>query len=209
MIVMMSAICAEMLREMKQVPGESKLGRAIMLVVIAASMIGGIMLINGSPIGNATGISLLVEASGGVASISFTDWAKIGVPAFLIVAVPMGLVYVVCCGVKNNEYKDLPSKDYYDSKLKELGTIGGSEIRWIIIVIGMVGCMIAGMNMAAASVLWAIIAMFPLVGVVPSNEVFRNALVHHHRLCLHSHHGNLLLRARHRFHGGAGLRRHV
>lgn len=173
MIIMMSSICAEMLREMKQVPGESKLGRAIMLVVIAASMIGGIMLINGSPIGNATGISLLVEASGGVAAISFADWAKIGVPAFLIVTIPMGLVYVVCCGVKNNEYSDLPSKDYYEEKLKELGPIGGSEIRWIIIVVGMVGCMIAGMNMAVAAVLWAIIAMFPLVGVVPSNEVFR------------------------------------
>lgn len=173
MIIMMSTICAEMLREMKQTPGESKLGRAIMLVVIAASMIGGIILINGSPIGNATGISLLVEASGGVASISFADWAKIGVPAFLIVALPMGLVYVLCCNVRNEDYTGLPSKEYYDQKLKELGPVGGSEIRWIIIVVCMVGSMIAGMNMALASVLWAIVAMFPLVGVVPSNEVFK------------------------------------
>lgn len=173
MIIMMSSICAEMLREMKQEPGQSKLGQAIMLVVIAASMVGGCMLINGSPIGNATGISLLVEASGGVANISYTDWAKIGVPAFIILAIPMGLIYVWCCKVKNADYTDLPSKEYYDLKLKELGPVGGSEVRWVIIVVGMVGSMIAGMNMAVASVLWAIIAMFPIVGVVPSNDVFK------------------------------------
>ena len=173
MIIMMSAICAEILSEMKQTPGESRLGRAIMLVVIAASMVGGEILINGSPIGNGTGISLLNQASGGVAEISFATWAKIGVPAFLILAIPMGLIYVTYFKVKDKDYTDLPSKDYYESKLQELGPVGGSEIRWILIVVGMVWSMIAGMNMALASVLWAIIAMFPLVGVVPSNEVFK------------------------------------
>ncbi len=173
MIIMMSAVCGEMLKEMKQEPGKSPLGKAIMLVVLAASMIGGSMLINGSPIGNATGISLVVNAAGGIGDISFADWAKVGVPSFLICAIPMGWVYVKFCGVKNEDYTDLPSKEYYQDKLKTLGPIGGSEIRWIIIVVGMVWCMCAGMNLAAAAVLWAIIAMFPIVGVVPSKEVFK------------------------------------
>lgn len=173
MIIMMSAICAEILTEMHQTPGESRLGRAIMLVVIAASMVGGEILICGSPIGNSTGISLLNEASGGITEISFATWAKIGVPAFLILMFPMGLIYVKYFKVKDKDYTDLPSKEYYDAKLRELGPVGGSEIRWILIVVGMVASMIAGMNMALASVLWAIVAMFPLVGVVPSNAVFK------------------------------------
>lgn len=172
-IIMMSSICAGMLVEMKQVPGQSKLGKAIMILTVAASMIGGGVLITGSPIGNGTGISMLNEASGGLVDVSFVEWAKIGVPAFIILAVPMGLVYAKWFGVKNKDYTDLPSTSYYQEKLDELGHITGSEIRWILTVVGMVWSMSAGMNMSLASLLWAVVAMAPVVGTVPSKAVLK------------------------------------
>lgn len=172
-IVMMSSICAAMLVEMKQVPGSSKLGKAIMIIVSAASMVGGVALVNGTPIGNGTGLSLLSEATGGIAVVSYLDWAKIGVPALLLVMFPMGWIYVKAYGVKNEDYTEMPAKSTYEEKLKELGPLSGSEIRWIVIVIGMVGCMIAGMNMSVAALLWAVVAMCPLIGTVPSHQVLK------------------------------------
>jgi di/tricarboxylate transporter len=112
-IIMMSSICAGMLVQMKQVPGSSKLGKAIMILVAACSMIGGGILITGSPIGNGTGISMLNTATGGLADISFGDWAKIGLPAFIILAIPVGLIYTKWFGVKNKDYTEIPPASYY------------------------------------------------------------------------------------------------
>ena len=122
-IVMMSAICATMLDEMGQVPGKSKLGKAIMIIVAAASMIGGAMLVNGCPVANLLGMSLLKDASGGLADISYLDWAKIGVPATLLCIFPMGWIYNKYFGVKNSDYAELPDTELYAKRLKELGPI--------------------------------------------------------------------------------------
>lgn len=172
-IVMMSSICAVMLAEMKQVPGKSKLGKAIMIIVSAASMIGGVALVNGTPIGNGTGMSLLSEATGGISNISYLDWAKVGIPALLLVLFPMGWIYNKAYGVKNSDYADLPETETYAKLLKELGPITGSEIRWILTVIGMVLSMCLGMNTSVAALLWAVVAMSPLVGTVPSKTVLK------------------------------------
>ncbi len=171
-IVMMSSITAAMLAEMGQIPGKSKLGRAIMICVSAASMIGGCALINGTPIGNGLGISLLTQATGAQA-ITYAQWAAVGVPAVLIIMIPMGIIYNKFYGVKNKDFdvESLPDTEVYAQKLKDLGKITGSEIRWILTVVGMVACMIGGMNMSVAALLWAVVAMAPLVGTVPSNKV--------------------------------------
>lgn len=172
-IVMMSSICAVMLAEMKQVPGESKLGKAIMIIVSAASMVGGVALVNGTPIGNGTGMSLLAEATGGISDISYLDWAKVGIPALLLTLFPMGWIYNKYFGIKNSDYKDLPDPANYARLLEELGPITGSEIRWLITVVGMVLSMCFGMNTSVAALLWAVVAMCPVIGTVPSKQVLK------------------------------------
>lgn len=168
-IIMMSGIAHNILLAGNEVPGKSKLGRTLMLVVSAASMVGGVALISGSPVGNTMCISLLETATGGAYTVSYSEWAKLAVPCFLVALVPMCLFYVRCSGLKNSDCKAMP-EGYYKKLLKDLGPVGGSEIRWLIITVGMVACLCLGMNMTVIPMLFAVIAVSPVFGCMPIKE---------------------------------------
>lgn len=162
-IIMMSGIAHNILISRNEIPGESKLGRTLMLLVSAASLIGGIALISGSPIGNAMCISFLETATNNAYTISYVQWAKLAVPCFLVIVVPMCLIYIRCIGLKNIDDKIMP-EGYYKEQLANLGPIGGSEIRWVIYTIGMVFCLCSGMDMTVTTMCFALLTVMPLVG---------------------------------------------
>lgn len=168
-LIMMSGIAATLLDAMGEKPGQSKIGKAMMLVVTCMSLVGGSILICGSPSGNMRAISFMESASNGEFSITFGQWAAFGVPSFILFGIPAALIYVKCAGLKNSDVDPLP-RSYYDEKLKTLGPIGGSEIRWIIIVTAMITTMISGMGAGQAALMFALIAMLPGVGVVPAKK---------------------------------------
>lgn len=173
-LIMMSGIANSILLTMNETPGKSKLGKAMMTVIPMASMVGGIALISSAPAGNAYGINLMETASNGLASISYAQWAIMGVPCFLVISVPMSLIYVWCIRLKNTSSETAPSKEYYDSLLAELGPMGGSEIRWLITVILMIVILIAGGNGTAIPLFFATITIMPVIGTVPVNKVFNH-----------------------------------
>ncbi len=171
-IIMMSSICAELLSAMGQKPGESRLGKTLMLVIPMTAIVGGIVLINGSPTGNTMAITLVSNATDGMYTVSYSQWAIFGVSCFVVSIVPMCLVYIGCCGLKNGDI-DIPPTDYYRKLIRELGPMVGSEIRWIVIVAGMVACMLAGVNTGLAALGFACISMLPGVGVVPAVKAIK------------------------------------
>lgn len=172
-IILMSSIADGLLRAMGEKPGESRFGRAMMTLVIMASLMGGMALINGSPIGNLQGIAFMNAASGELdLTISYTDWAKISIPVFIITVVPCMLIYVKFSGVRKSELS-LPGKEYYRRYLNELGRISGSEVRWILLTLGMILAMLLGMNTALASLLFAALCMLPGIGVSDCREVIK------------------------------------
>lgn len=171
-ILMFSGICAGMLKTMGEEPGKSKFGKTLMLVITMAGCAGGMALISGSPTGNINAINFMTEASGGLYTVTYAQWAVMGVTSMAICIVPFCLIYVKVCRLKNGDLQPLP-KEYYEELLQELGPIGGSEIRWILIVICMVACMLSGMNTALAALLFAGISMLPVIGTVPAEEAFK------------------------------------
>lgn len=172
-IILVSGICNELLLTMGEKPGESKLGKTLMLTIIMASMVGGMGLVNGAPTGNLQGIALMNTASGKLnLTITYVDWAKISVPTLLITIVPCLLIYVFVFGVKN-KYFEVPPPSYYKEYLDNMGKMGGSEYRWIIITTGMVTAMLAGMNTAQAALLFAALCMLPGIGVFNSKDVLK------------------------------------
>lgn len=170
-IIMMSSITAELLHAAGEKPGESRLGRGIMLLVVAAAMIGGMGLMSGSVLGNTMCVTYLQEATGGKYSVSYVEWAKISIPCFLTILFPMCFIYVKVFKIRRDELKNV-TQDYYDEKIKELGAMDGSEIRWIVIVTGMVGSIFAGMNASMAALLFAALAVSPGIGVLNPKEVW-------------------------------------
>ena len=170
-LILMSSIAAALLGAMGEKPGESKIGRAMMVMIPTFSMIGGMSLISGAPTGNLMGIEYIRNASGIDAGVSYLNWAIVGFPAVLCIYPVACLIYVMYFKLKNRDINILP-KDYYKQQLDEIGPIGGSEIRWIIIVLGMIITMVAGVSMPISALLFATIAMLPAIGCVPAKQVF-------------------------------------
>jgi len=168
-MIMMSGIAATLLNAMDEKPGESRIGKAMMLLITCMAMVGGSVLISGSPSGNLRAVSFLETSTGGAYSITFGQWAAFGIPSFAIVFIPICLVYIKYTGLKDSDVKILP-KSYYEEKLNSLGKIGGSEYRWIIITISMIITLIKGMKIGQAALLFALIAMLPGIGVVKPKQ---------------------------------------
>ncbi len=169
-IILMSSIVHSMLMAMGEKPGESKMGKVLMLVVTMAVMVGGAGLMCGSPIGIASCLSYMSEAVGYDASPSFIQWACVCFPTLLICIVPMTYVYIKWFKVKNEDFNVLPAS-YYDERLKELGPMGSAEWRWLLILFGMILSLLLGMKTAYAAILFAALTLFPGVGVANAKKV--------------------------------------
>ena len=192
-IILYSSIINSLLLAMDQKPGESHFGKAIMCVIPMCACVGGMALFCGSPTGNAAALSFMTNAIGDeTLGATFTQLASISVPTFIVGIVPCLLIYVAYFRVNNESCKCLP-EEHYVMLLKELGPIGGSEIRWILYVVAMVTAMLLGMPSAYAAMFFAALSMFPVIGVAPAGNIIKklpwNALI---AICILPLLGNLI-----------------
>ncbi|MGI5858720.1 MAG: SLC13 family permease [Tepidanaerobacteraceae bacterium] len=172
--IVMSSISIAIMSEMGEIKGESGLGKAIMLSIPIYSMIGGIMLITGSPSTNMMGISMLESSTNGQYTVTYAQWAIIGIISGILVLLPTWFIYKGCFKVKNKLDNDI-SIESFKEKLKELGPLRGAELRWIIIVIIMVGTMVTGVfNMPTAALLCGLLTIMPIVGVVNPEDALKS-----------------------------------
>ena len=120
-IILYSSIINSLLLAMDQKPGESHFGKAIMCVIPMCACVGGMALFCGSPTGNAAALSFMTNAIGDeTLGATFTQWASISVPTFIVGIVPCLLIYVAYFRVNNESCKCLP-EEHYVMLLKELG----------------------------------------------------------------------------------------
>ncbi|MCD8098881.1 MAG: hypothetical protein LUE31_12875, partial [Lachnospiraceae bacterium] len=153
---------------MGEKPGESKFGRVLMAVLPFALLTSGTSLVGGSASGNVSSINYMLNNAG--LELTYVHWAKLAYPAFIICIIPGILLFTRFFKFKAEDVHILPA-DYYQERLDELGPIGGSEVRWIIIIIGMIACMLGGMKTAYAALLWAMISVLPGIGVADAKKV--------------------------------------
>ncbi len=171
-LIMMSSIAAALLEAMGEKPGKSNLGRTIMVLIPVFSYLGGMALISGSPNGNNMALTYLANATSAEYVPSYREWAMMAFPSFLVISIPTCLIYMKCCRLKKTDITILP-KSYYKGKLAELGRITSAEIRWIVLVIAMVGCMMYGFNMALVAIVCGVLAILPCVGIMTAETAFK------------------------------------
>ena len=172
-IILLSAIVNTMLLTMGEKPGESRFGKAAMLLVLMGAEYGGMALINGSPGSNNLCIGTMIAAAPEYElGISYGEWARIGFPLFVITIVPMCLIYIWYFKIRNKNFQMLP-KSYYKEQMVQLGHISGAELRWIIITLAMIVAMLLGMNNNLAAMLFAGISLLPLIGVSPFKDCMK------------------------------------
>ena len=172
-LVLVSNIANKILSEMGEKPGESRFGATIMLSVVAGSSVGGIGLINGSPGVNVYGLASIQAATG--YTLSAAQWAMMGFPCVALL-VPIGALIYGKCGSYDGTGLTSVTKGYYDEKLKELGTMGGSEWRWIILSLSMVVLMLLGFPTTPLMLIYIVFTCAPVIGVVKVEEAFGKAV---------------------------------
>ena len=173
-IIMMSSIVHGLLITMGEKPGESKIGRVMMVLIVTASYVGGMALINGCSASALLGIGLLESATDGAYTITYRQFSSVGVPGVLISVFPALWIYVKGMGLKKSDFKNNLPREYYDNLYKELGPVQGSEIRWVILTAVMVVWLFMGGHSTAVPLTCAIISLLPVIGCVPVKEMFKH-----------------------------------
>ena len=165
-------IAMGVLTELKEKPGESPLGAALMIIITLGSSIGGAALICGSGF-NPQGIAILETLSNGEFSVSFAQWAAIGVP-MAIVATPLS-AWLVCkiLKVNNKGAKELPP-EYVNAQLRELGPMAPSEWRFLItlvlLIAGFLTTGYTGLSTPVVCILGCVAVCLPGWGVVNAKQ---------------------------------------
>lgn len=108
-------------------PGSSNFGRAMMIGIPLASLIGGAATPAGSSI-NVLGLSLLKSTAG--IDISFLQWSAVGIPLVLIA---MPLLCLIVTKVFPPELDRLVGLEDIEKEYKALGAISTKEIKFIAI----------------------------------------------------------------------------
>ena len=172
--IVMASISMAIMGEMGEEKGQSGLGKAIMLSIPMFSMIGGLTLISGSPSTNMMGISMLESSTQGAHTVTYAQWAMVGIPCGLLLLIPTWLIYKNAFGVRNRADKEIDIA-VFKEKLRELGPLRGAELRWVLIVAFMVITMVTGVfNMPIAALLCGTLVVLPVIGCVRPDDAFKS-----------------------------------
>lgn len=126
-VAMMLPIVVGLLQSVDAKPGESNLGRGLMMAIMFGSTLGGICTPSGVA-SNVITMSFLTKAKIGV---SFLDWVAIATPIFLVV----GLIsWWLILKIFPPEVKELPyGKDVIRKELRSMGSWSVEEITTLVV----------------------------------------------------------------------------
>ncbi len=172
-VIMMGAIAYEILMEMDELPGKSQFGRCLMICLGVYACIGGMMLLNGSPSTNVFATAALLSAAN--IDVSYAQWAIIAFPIGVVVWIPVWFIYVKWFKVDKSMAGKSLDIQFFKTKLKDLGPMTAPEIRWIIYVVGMIGCLlfVPSIPSPVVALLFGALTVFPVIGVVNKDECFK------------------------------------
>lgn len=158
---MMLPVALILLRENGCKPGVSSFGRALMLGLPIAALIGGV----GTPAGSAMNMLTitLLQSTAGI-QISFLEWSAVGVPMVLAIT---PLAWWIVIKVFPPEIDNLVGLDRVEREYRELGPLNGREILFLVFLLANILIWVTdrlhGIPLPVAAVLGA--SLFALPGL--------------------------------------------
>jgi len=169
------AICPivlSILKELNEKQGESNLGKAMFLGLIWSAGAGGLALLSGSAL-NSAGVATIEAATNGAETITYIQWATIGIPIALIMVIS-GWLFLSKWFKVNKTSKSLP-KEVVNERLKELGIMKGDEIRYLLLLILMILTFIFGekyqLTPPVIAIIFMALILMPKIGFIKWEEV--------------------------------------
>ena len=175
--LILAAIGTTVLSEMGEVPGQSRLGKAVMLGISTGTLVGGVAFISSSG-SNATIISILESATNGECSISYAQWAAIGVPFAIIMTVVLIVLINAIFGISKKTVSSSLNIDSIREKKEKLGKMSKSETRYLLSLLIMMVLFLTssytGLNVPIVSMITLLLVTLPGWGTVNIREAIRN-----------------------------------
>lgn len=167
------ALCLPILTKIKAQPGASNLGKAMMMGIPIAALIGGVATPAGSSI-NILGINLLQSTAG--IDVTFLQWMAIGVPMVLIL---IPLAWWTLIKFYPPEIESIGETSEFKTELESLGKLNNKEIKVIIIlcilfVLWVLSTWIKQLNVAIVSICGAISMFLPGINLLTWKDVEKN-----------------------------------
>ncbi len=163
-VLMMLPIALMLLQATGCEPGKSNYGRAVMVGLPVAALIGGM----GTPAGSSTNVLALtvLENTAGI-QVSFLQWTLLGFP---IVVLLTPIVYKIITMVYRPEIKTLKGMENAKEQLESLGELKKQEKKFIIImsllILAWVTESIHGLPIAVTTTLGALVFFLPGIDVL-------------------------------------------
>jgi sodium-dependent dicarboxylate transporter 2/3/5 len=137
-VAMMLPITVGLLRSANVKPGESNLGRAMMMSIMLGSTLGGIATPSGV---TANIITMSFLKKSGI-HVSFLDWVVIGTPISLAIT---GVAFWLILKMFKPEMEELPfGKDWIKQELRGMGKWSTAELSTLMIFVLGVGLWLSG-----------------------------------------------------------------
>lgn len=167
------ALTLPILNRIDAKPGSSNLGKAMMMGIPIAALIGGIATPAGSSI-NILGINLLQKAAG--IDVTFLQWMSIGVP-MVVVLIPFA--WWVLIKVFPPEVKSIGDISEFKEELKSMGPLKIKEkkimtILCILFVLWISSTWIKQLDVATVSICGAIAMFLPGINLLTWRDVEKN-----------------------------------
>jgi sodium-dependent dicarboxylate transporter 2/3/5 len=187
--LIMAAIGYGILKEMGEEPGKSNFGKAVFIGISTGTIVGGLAFISSSG-ANPTGIGIMEGATEGKFTISYLQWASMGIPFVIIMTPILCLIVNKVFKVSKTSTDNKLEKSYFLNKKQELGKMEKSEIRYIItLVIMMVLFLtisITHLNVPMVAMIalvlvclpgWGMVNLGKTVGTLPWTVIFFAAVL--------------------------------
>jgi sodium-dependent dicarboxylate transporter 2/3/5 len=166
----MAPIALGILQEMGEQPGKSRLGKALMIGLYIGAASGGLALINGSGI-NVAALGVLSSVTKGASTISYNQWAAVGIPFALVMIWPISACLYYGFGIQKDKDKiKVLDTEVFKKKLSDLGPITMPELRFLITLIVIMALFVTSpltrLSIPAISFIGLLIVGMPLFGTV-------------------------------------------
>lgn len=167
------ALSLPILTKINAQPGASNLGKAMMMGIPIAALIGGVATPAGSSI-NILGINLLQSAAG--IDVTFLQWMAIGVP-MVVVLIPFA--WWVLIKVCPPEIESIGDISEFKAELESMGNLKSKEIKVIVIlcilfVLWVLSTWVKQLNVATVSICGAIAMFLPGINLLTWKDVEKN-----------------------------------